>query len=141
MLLKHVPDGACASDLARMLPPRWGYQGIAGPGDGFWLILSGWKSTCASQRRGQRVCLCKGLVHRRNFLLAQRENKKLGVFPSILEENPCFPGNRSHLGKTAAAFSQKKSPNSLIFFPIYTNIFCFLPLRQVSDYDPASIMP
>lgn len=56
MLSKHVPDGVCASDPARMLLPCWGYQGTAGPGDGFWLILSGWKSTCASWRRGQRVC-------------------------------------------------------------------------------------
>lgn len=29
-----------ASDPAGMLPPCWGYQGIAGPGEDFWLILA-----------------------------------------------------------------------------------------------------
>lgn len=90
--------------------------------------MSGWKST--SRRRGQRVCLHTGLVPRRNFLLARVKSK--GFFPLILEENPCFPGNQSHLEKTSAALSREKSPHSLIFFPIYTNLFCFLPLRLQS---------
>lgn len=41
MLSKHIPARARASDPAGMLPPHWGYQGIAGPGDGLRLILSG----------------------------------------------------------------------------------------------------
>lgn len=75
-LLKRIPD-----DLARMLQPPWGYQGITGLGNVFWLIPSGWKSACASRTRGRRVCLRTGLVPRRNFVLARRENKKSGVFP------------------------------------------------------------
>lgn len=55
MLLKHGPDGARASDLAGTLQPRWGYLGSAGLGDRFCGILSGWKSTCGSWRRGQHL--------------------------------------------------------------------------------------
>lgn len=141
MLSKHVPNGVCASDPARMLLPCWCYQGIAGRGDGFWLILSGWKSTCASWRRGQCVCLSTGLIPRRNFLLARRENKKLGGFPlefggkSLLSWKPEPPWENN------CCLQPKEIPKFFEFFPVYTNLFCFLSLRQVSDYDPAWITP
>lgn len=37
MLPKFIPTGTRASDSTRMLPPHWGYQGIAAPG----VIFSG----------------------------------------------------------------------------------------------------
>lgn len=113
MLAKFIPTGTRASDSARMLPPYWGYQGIAGPGV---IFLADFecvgKHLCFPEERA--ACL---FAHRAcsqdKFPLGTKGKEKLGAFPSILQEYARFRGNWRHLRKTAAAFRQKKSPQIL----------------------------
>lgn len=113
MPANFIPTGTRASDSTKMLPPPWGYQGIAGPGIIFPVILSGWESICASRRRGECVCFCTGLVPRTNFLLAQREKKKLGAFPLILEEYAWFLEMGATLGEQLLLSARRKPPEIL----------------------------
>lgn len=113
MLAKFIPTGTRASDSARMLPPHWGYQGIAGPGV---IFLADFecvgKHLCFPEERA--ACL---FAHRAcsqdKFPLGTKGKEKLGAFPSILQEYTRFRGNWRHLRKTAAAFRQKKTPQIL----------------------------
>lgn len=143
MLPKFIPIGTCASDSTRMLPPRWAYQGITGPGVIFLSNFEGvGKHLCFSKER--TVCLfVRRTRSQDNFPLGTKGKEKVRGFPLDFGGIRLLPGNWRHLRKTAAAFSQKKTPEILFFYTHKQNLFfpCFLPLRQVSDCDPASITP
>lgn len=141
ILPKFIPTGTRASDSTRMLLPHWGYQGIAGPGVIF-LANSEWvgKHLCFSEER--TACLfVHGPCSQDRFPLGTKGKEKLGGFPSILEEYACFLEIGATLGEQLLLSARGKLPKFFDFIPINTYFPCFLPLRQVSDCDPASITP
>lgn len=68
-----------------------------------------------------------------------KENVR-GFPPRFWRKIPAFLETRATLRKHVLP-SAGRNPQILrfFFFPIYTNLFCFFPLRQISAYNPASI--
>lgn len=100
------------------------------------LILSGWESICASRRRGQ--CVCAQGLFPGQISSWHKGKRKVRGFPLDFGEIRLLPGNWRHLRKTAAAFSQKKTPEMLSF---YTHKQIFFPAFSLEGKSLTAIPP
>lgn len=75
------------------------------------------------------------------FPLGTKGKEKVRGFPWILEEYARFLEIGATLGERLLISARRKPPKFFAFIPINTYFPCFLPLRQVSGCDLASITP